>query len=223
MRGVRSAPGLPVALEVHTRHVLPTAAGEQRCIMKFSMPGLVVKAAGVFNLDQATRANNSASSGSLQVQVIDYIYIERQAAYTFEDWIVPFCGTKVSFLDKHQYIMARRHITAAALVLLCAVAVQATSRFSNVDSAAGRDLLQAAKTPNCTRIHKACDTCRNQRIPGTRTSELVCSTCKNGYRLRRDGTSKICGEFACYSQQKCICSSSWLDLQVMHSCCCSRT
>jgi hypothetical protein len=89
--------------------------------------------------------------------------------------------------------MARKLLAAAALVLLCAVSAQA-SRWSLETDEQGRHLLQAAKSPNCSRIDTHCSQCRNQRIPGTRRSELVCSSCESGYRLRRDGISKTCGE-----------------------------
>jgi hypothetical protein len=90
--------------------------------------------------------------------------------------------------------MARKLLAAAALLLLlCAASAQA-SRWSLETDEQGRHLLQAAKSPNCTRIDAHCSQCRNQRIPGTRRSELVCSSCESGYRLRRDGISKTCGE-----------------------------
>lgn len=89
--------------------------------------------------------------------------------------------------------MARKLLAAAALVLLCAASAQA-ARWSLETDEQGRQLLQAAKSPNCTRIDAHCSQCRNQRIPGTRRSELVCSSCESGYRLRRDGVSKTCGE-----------------------------
>uniref|UniRef100_A0A383VRV3 Tyrosine-protein kinase ephrin type A/B receptor-like domain-containing protein n=1 Tax=Tetradesmus obliquus TaxID=3088 RepID=A0A383VRV3_TETOB len=44
---------------------------------------------------------------------------------------------------------------------------------------------------NCSRVNPHCAVCRNQRGTGT-TSQLVCSSCETGYRLRRDGSSKIC-------------------------------
>ncbi|WIA12314.1 hypothetical protein OEZ85_012370 [Tetradesmus obliquus] len=86
---------------------------------------------------------------------------------------------------------------AATLVLCCAlVNVSASGRFvlEEIDGrqSSGRFLLQAGKSPNCTRINPFCSQCRNQRIPGTRRSELVCSVCQPGYKLRRDGTSRIC-------------------------------
>ncbi|KAF8057859.1 Slbp [Scenedesmus sp. PABB004] len=69
---------------------------------------------------------------------------------------------------------------------------QQASRFvlDEIDGLPARELLQAK--PNCTRVHPACTACRNQRIPGTRRSELVCSTCAAGYRLRQDRTGKNC-------------------------------
>jgi hypothetical protein len=95
--------------------------------------------------------------------------------------------------------MARKLLATAALVLLCAASAQA-SRWHLETDEQGRQLLQAAKSPNCTRIDAHCSQCRNQRIPGTRRSELVCSSCESGYRLRRDGISKTCGEFQAYVQ-----------------------
>jgi hypothetical protein len=92
--------------------------------------------------------------------------------------------------------MTRTVFAAAALVLLCAASAQA-SRWSLETDEQGRHLLQAAKSPNCSRIDAHCSQCRNQRIPGTRRSELVCSSCESGYRLRRDGISKTCGELIC--------------------------
>jgi hypothetical protein len=47
--------------------------------------------------------------------------------------------------------MARKLLAAAALVLLCAASAQA-SRWSLETDEQGRHLLQAAKSPNCTRI-----------------------------------------------------------------------
>uniref|UniRef100_A0A383V609 Tyrosine-protein kinase ephrin type A/B receptor-like domain-containing protein n=1 Tax=Tetradesmus obliquus TaxID=3088 RepID=A0A383V609_TETOB len=84
-----------------------------------------------------------------------------------------------------------RAVALAALLLLCAVAAQA-ARFPLEEAENGRMLLQNAKAPNCTRVNSACKSCRNQRIPGTRRSELVCSSCEKGYQLRRDGQSKTC-------------------------------
>lgn len=55
----------------------------------------------------------------------------------------------------------------------------------------GRSLLQA-KPLDCKKVHKACRSCRTTRIPGTKRSELVCSVCEPGWRLRRDGKSKTC-------------------------------
>jgi hypothetical protein len=96
--------------------------------------------------------------------------------------------------------MARKLLAAAALVLLCAASAQA-SRWRLETDEQGRHLLQAAKSPNCTRIDTHCSQCRNQRIPGTRRSELVCSSCESGYRLRRDGISKTCGEYPQWNSQ----------------------
>jgi hypothetical protein len=90
--------------------------------------------------------------------------------------------------------MVCKLLASAALVLLCAALAQATSRWSLEIDEQGRHLLQAAKSSNCTRIDAHCAQCRNQRIPGTRRSELLCSTCESGYRLRRDGMSKTCGK-----------------------------
>jgi hypothetical protein len=98
--------------------------------------------------------------------------------------------------------MARKLLAAAALVLLCAASVQASRWHLEADEQ-GRQLLQAAKSPNCTRIDAHCSQCRNQRIPGTRRSELVCYSCESGYRLRRDGISKTCGELKAYVKVTC--------------------
>lgn len=90
--------------------------------------------------------------------------------------------------------MKRCLISSVALVLLCASAAHAARFGANEvleDGATGRDLLQ--RELDCTKI-LGCSTCRYQRKPGSRTSELVCSTCKTGYRLRRDGISKTCGK-----------------------------
>jgi hypothetical protein len=80
---------------------------------------------------------------------------------------------------------------AALLVLLVAASAEA-SRASLVIDQQTRHLLQA-RPLNCTRIVPHCNLCRNQRSTGLR-SELVCTSCEGGYRLRRDGLSKICGE-----------------------------
>jgi hypothetical protein len=87
--------------------------------------------------------------------------------------------------------MTRKLFTAAAMVLLCAATAHA--RILEVEAQQGRELLQA-KTPNCTKVDTHCSLCRNQRIPGERRSELVCTQCEAGYRLRRDGLSKTCGK-----------------------------
>lgn len=47
---------------------------------------------------------------------------------------------------------------------------------------------------DCTRVHRACGSCRNQRIKGSTKTETVCSACVGGWRLRKDGLSKTCGE-----------------------------
>lgn len=102
---------------------------------------------------------------------------------------------------------------AALLLLLCGAAAAATGLAGAAgqqtaaedatmpaDSAwldgSSRKLLQAVK--DCTRTHKACSQCRNQRIPGTRKTEQVCSACITGWRVRQNGPnkSKVCGEQA---------------------------
>lgn len=88
----------------------------------------------------------------------------------------------------------QRLTTAVAVILLSAVIAQASrvaleDDFSSPDFI-GRGLLQ--RTLDCTKVHSACSTCRNQRVAGSRTSELVCSACNAGWRLRRDGISKTC-------------------------------
>lgn len=90
--------------------------------------------------------------------------------------------------------MSAKLLCVAALLALAAASASASSRFvlDEIDGLPARELLQAK--PNCTRVHPACTACRNQRIPGTRRSELVCSTCAAGYRLRQDRTGKNCGE-----------------------------
>ncbi|KAF8055660.1 Scube1 [Scenedesmus sp. PABB004] len=88
--------------------------------------------------------------------------------------------------------MSAKLLCVAALLALAAASASASSRFvlDEIDGLPARELLQAK--PDCTRVNAACTACRNQRIPGTRRSELVCSTCATGYRLRRDGASKTC-------------------------------
>jgi hypothetical protein len=50
------------------------------------------------------------------------------------------------------------------------------------------------KVSNCTLLHRACVTCAYQRIPGTKNTDFICSTCASGWRLRNDGIYKTCGE-----------------------------
>ncbi|KAF8059696.1 hypothetical protein HT031_005104 [Scenedesmus sp. PABB004] len=86
--------------------------------------------------------------------------------------------------------MARLAFTAAAALLLLACAAEASRMMVDADLApSGRDLLQTAA--NCSVIAN-CQTCRNQRNPRTKISEVVCSTCKTNFRLKRDGISKTC-------------------------------
>jgi hypothetical protein len=82
---------------------------------------------------------------------------------------------------------------AAAALLLCAAVAQARVLVAEDEVETGRSLLQ--RTLDCTRTHRACKTCRNQRIKGTKKTETVCSTCESGWRLRRSGTGalKTCG------------------------------
>ncbi|KAF8059701.1 hypothetical protein HT031_005109 [Scenedesmus sp. PABB004] len=58
-----------------------------------------------------------------------------------------------------------------------------------LERSASRALLQTLS--NCTTIAN-CATCRNQRVAGTKRSEVVCVSCAVGYRLRRDGILKTC-------------------------------
>ncbi|WIA40625.1 hypothetical protein OEZ86_013961 [Tetradesmus obliquus] len=47
--------------------------------------------------------------------------------------------------------------------------------------------------PLCKDVHRGCATCRSVRVPGSDNStELQCSTCFAGWRLRRDGVGKTC-------------------------------
>lgn len=86
--------------------------------------------------------------------------------------------------------MRRALCCAAALLLLCAAAAQARVLVEE-EEAAGRSLLQ--RTLDCSKVHRACQTCRNQRIKGTKKTETVCSTCKTGWRLVKSN-NKACGE-----------------------------
>jgi hypothetical protein len=52
------------------------------------------------------------------------------------------------------------------------------------------------KVANCTLLHRACVTCANQRVPGTQNTDLICSTCAAGWKLRNDGIYKTCGKQA---------------------------
>jgi hypothetical protein len=60
--------------------------------------------------------------------------------------------------------------------------------------ATSRAQCQVPAASTCKSIDRNCVGCRSQRIPGTSSRELVCSHCEAGYRLRRDGESKTCGE-----------------------------
>lgn len=90
-------------------------------------------------------------------------------------------------------MMKRAFICAAAALLLCAAVAQARVLVAEEEAETGRSLLQRAL--DCSKTHKACSTCRNQRINGTKKTETVCSTCKAGWRLRTSGTGaqKTCG------------------------------
>jgi hypothetical protein len=87
--------------------------------------------------------------------------------------------------------MVLQTMFAALLVLLVAASAEA-SKASLVIDQQSRHLLQARQL-NCTRTDPHCSLCRNQRSTGLR-SELVCTSCEGGYRLRRNGLSKTCGE-----------------------------
>jgi hypothetical protein len=78
---------------------------------------------------------------------------------------------------------------------LCALVLQGTTR-ELVSTDVVQAFTSAQGSPswlNCTPVHKACSTCRNQRVPGTKKTETLCSACKAGWKLRRDGKSKTCG------------------------------
>lgn len=91
--------------------------------------------------------------------------------------------------------MISRFLAAAALVLLGSALAAQAARVVPEEQQKSRLLLQARpKALNCTKVNAHCSKCRNQRITGTRNSELVCTTCASGYKLRRDGISKTCGE-----------------------------
>jgi hypothetical protein len=84
-------------------------------------------------------------------------------------------------------------ISAAAALLLCVAVAQARVLVAEEEAETGRSLLQ--RTLDCTKVHRACSACRNQRIKGTKKTETVCSTCSLGWRLRKDGSGKLktCG------------------------------
>jgi hypothetical protein len=113
--------------------------------------------------------------------------------------------------------MARTILAAVAVVLLCAASTQASRR--NLQSDAQGRQLQAAESSNCTSVDRHCTLCWNQRVAGTRMSELLCFECESWYRLRRDGISKTCGEDSVTDTTHCrrmngiSSSSSWLNNQ----------
>jgi hypothetical protein len=131
--------------------------------------------------------------------------------------------------------MARTLYSAAAvLLLLCSTAALASARpmLDGDEHLQGRDLLQTRL--DCSRVHRGCATCRNQRIKGTRRTEMVCSTCATGWQLRKDGLSKTCGELQADAatqeqQQGCYLAASKVDARAcmharmharMHACAC---
>lgn len=65
-----------------------------------------------------------------------------------------------------------------------------------------------SKVNNCTLLHSACTTCGYQRLPGTRNTDFICSTCASGWRLRQDGIYKTCGEHALLPCRHVLVSSS---------------
>lgn len=90
--------------------------------------------------------------------------------------------------------MARLAFTAAAALLLLACAAEASRIMVDADLApSGRELLALSEN-DCRTAVTDCVSCRNQRIPGTRTSQVVCSTCDTNYRVKRDGKGRTCGE-----------------------------
>lgn len=89
-------------------------------------------------------------------------------------------------------LLAASATGGAARILQQQPAASAALGYGEQQLSSGRGLLQA--NANCTRVHPACSSCRNQRIAGTRRTEMVCSVCATGWRLRRDGKGKICGE-----------------------------
>jgi hypothetical protein len=49
----------------------------------------------------------------------------------------------------------------------------------------------------CKSIHRGCEKCGMVRIPGTTKTAMACTACYIGWRLRRDGESRTCGECCC--------------------------
>ncbi|KAF8061892.1 Svep1 [Scenedesmus sp. PABB004] len=88
--------------------------------------------------------------------------------------------------------MARRAggMVAAALLLALALGPAVALGGEQQSAAPGRRLQQRPLA--CTAVHRACRSCRAQRIPGTRRTEVLCSVCEAGWRLRRDGIGKTC-------------------------------
>ncbi|KAF8059695.1 SVEP1 [Scenedesmus sp. PABB004] len=88
--------------------------------------------------------------------------------------------------------MARGHLLLAALALLCACGAGAriiAEPGAPARRTGGRDLLQ---TPNCAAITLGCSTCATRRLPGSRRTEVQCTNCRAGFKLRRDGLGKTC-------------------------------
>jgi hypothetical protein len=91
--------------------------------------------------------------------------------------------------------------TAAFLLLVLVVGCQATLSIAYEDdngsaNSTSRSLL-LQRTWECSKVHRACVSCRNQRVKGTKKTENVCTACSTGWRLRKDGVSKTCGEYIC--------------------------
>lgn len=100
--------------------------------------------------------------------------------------------------------MARLAFTAAAALLLLACAAEASRIMVDADLApSGRQLLACA-IPNC-------NTCRNQRVPGSKTSVEVCSVCAAGFRVVRSGATKnrACGECSVRSSATKAAPARW--------------
>jgi hypothetical protein len=79
----------------------------------------------------------------------------------------------------------------AALLLICASAAVSECLDEPEELHATKRKLSVSL--DCTKIHRACRSCRAQRQPGTRTTVALCSICQTGWRLRRDGKSRTCG------------------------------